>query len=435
MLYLDYAKPLYNGKYILNFFADSIDDLEQLSHGKSFITKNGFNYGPCQPGSTVTITMPNSDKVVYSLDVSGKWITTETISYSEVVANPESEATEQLNKLEINGTTYNVLSEEDIRILQVLNTGIYRLGWIYYNQDNNDYTYYYWERGTTKRQEYSSIDKFMELNCDYVFYDGGFSEVCYKRTFDKTKILALKSKWHYTCFLDTSDTLCGITKFETPLLVVIDEDEWWVESVFPDNLIDEKVLMFFEWNEYDVVCTEYKNGELPRIFSVKACVNVDLKTISWIDPFDRYYEIKFTDNGVEYYQKSIAITPNVETTSETAALTSLEVAGTAYKIRDGITWAGETVYNIDTKALDSITVSSASAAISFEEYKQAIIAWSSSEIPFIRIISDDVFDVVSMKRYYVDGVEMFKAFALAPGKYDTETAIDARLVPINWVEI
>lgn len=39
MLYLDYAKPLADGKYILSFFADSVADLESISHGQKFVTK------------------------------------------------------------------------------------------------------------------------------------------------------------------------------------------------------------------------------------------------------------------------------------------------------------------------------------------------------------------------------------------------------------
>lgn len=66
MLYLDYAKPLADGKYILSFFADSAADLESISHGQKFVTKNGTDYGVPQAGSTVIVTSPNSGKTTYA---------------------------------------------------------------------------------------------------------------------------------------------------------------------------------------------------------------------------------------------------------------------------------------------------------------------------------------------------------------------------------
>lgn len=106
MLYLDYAKPLADGKYILNFFADSVADLESISHGQKFVTKNGTDYGVPQPGSTVVVTSPNSGKTTYVMDAEGIWVVTEDISYSAVVANPSDEATAKLEKLKVNDTTY-----------------------------------------------------------------------------------------------------------------------------------------------------------------------------------------------------------------------------------------------------------------------------------------------------------------------------------------
>lgn len=106
MLYLDYAKPLADGKYILNFFADSVADLESISHGQKFVTKNGTDYGVPQPGSTVVVTSPNSGKTTYVMDAEGIWVVTEDISYSAVVANPSDEATAKLEKLKVNNTTY-----------------------------------------------------------------------------------------------------------------------------------------------------------------------------------------------------------------------------------------------------------------------------------------------------------------------------------------
>lgn len=73
MLYLDYAKPLTGGKYILNFFAESIEDLDRISHGQRFITKNGTDYGVPQPSSTVVITMPDKTKKTYVLNEAGEW--------------------------------------------------------------------------------------------------------------------------------------------------------------------------------------------------------------------------------------------------------------------------------------------------------------------------------------------------------------------------
>lgn len=61
MLYLDYAKPV-EGGYILNFFADDVKDIEEISNGKKFVTKNGTDYGVPLDGSTVVITSPDKTK-------------------------------------------------------------------------------------------------------------------------------------------------------------------------------------------------------------------------------------------------------------------------------------------------------------------------------------------------------------------------------------
>ena len=73
MLYLDYAKPLADGKYILSFFADKEADLADISNGKRFVTKNGIDYGVPQPSSTVVITMPDKTKKTYVLNEAGEW--------------------------------------------------------------------------------------------------------------------------------------------------------------------------------------------------------------------------------------------------------------------------------------------------------------------------------------------------------------------------
>lgn len=73
MLYLDYAKQTENG-YILNFFANSVEDLEAISEGKEFITKNGTNYGVPAPQSVVTITNKDGEKTTYLMGEDGDWI-------------------------------------------------------------------------------------------------------------------------------------------------------------------------------------------------------------------------------------------------------------------------------------------------------------------------------------------------------------------------
>ena len=73
MIYLDYAKATPNG-YILNFFADSEDDLADISNGKRFVTKNGTDYGVPLPSSTVVITMPDKTKKTYVLNGDGEWL-------------------------------------------------------------------------------------------------------------------------------------------------------------------------------------------------------------------------------------------------------------------------------------------------------------------------------------------------------------------------
>lgn len=117
MLYLDYAKPLADGKYILSFFADSTADLESISHGQKFVTKNGTDYGVPQAGSTVIVTSPNSGKTTYVMDAEGVWVVTEDISYSAVVANPSDAATAKLEKLKVNDTTYANWTENEIKAL------------------------------------------------------------------------------------------------------------------------------------------------------------------------------------------------------------------------------------------------------------------------------------------------------------------------------
>lgn len=72
MIYLDYAKAVAGG-YILNFFADTEEDIAEVSNGKHFITKNGIDYGIPQPSSTIVITMPDKTKKTYILNEAGEW--------------------------------------------------------------------------------------------------------------------------------------------------------------------------------------------------------------------------------------------------------------------------------------------------------------------------------------------------------------------------
>ena len=72
MLYLDYAKPIGEG-YILNFFADKVEDIQEVSNGKRFVTKNGMDYGVPMASSTVVITMPDKIKKTYILGEDGEW--------------------------------------------------------------------------------------------------------------------------------------------------------------------------------------------------------------------------------------------------------------------------------------------------------------------------------------------------------------------------
>ena len=69
---VDYAKKTENG-YILNFFADSVDDIAEVSNGKEFVTKNGTNYGAPLASSTVVITLPDKTKKTYVLNNDGEW--------------------------------------------------------------------------------------------------------------------------------------------------------------------------------------------------------------------------------------------------------------------------------------------------------------------------------------------------------------------------
>lgn len=106
MLYLDYAKKVEEG-YILNFFADSEDDIEEVSGGKEFITKNGTNYGAPLPSSTVVITMPDKSRKTYILDDGNNWVVGGEPSGAVVEANvATTDQDEELVSLKVGDKTY-----------------------------------------------------------------------------------------------------------------------------------------------------------------------------------------------------------------------------------------------------------------------------------------------------------------------------------------
>lgn len=61
MYYLDYAKKV-GERYILNFFADTIQDLANVPTNEPYITRNGFNYGIPLDSSVVTIVENGAQK-------------------------------------------------------------------------------------------------------------------------------------------------------------------------------------------------------------------------------------------------------------------------------------------------------------------------------------------------------------------------------------
>lgn len=71
MFYLDYAKQV-GDRYILNFFADSEEDLKDVPTNKPYITRNGTNYGIPLETSVVTI-IEKGVKVNYVLQ-NGEYI-------------------------------------------------------------------------------------------------------------------------------------------------------------------------------------------------------------------------------------------------------------------------------------------------------------------------------------------------------------------------
>ncbi len=71
MYYLDYAKPV-GSRYVLNFFADTIEDLKDVPTTTAYVTRNGTTYGVPLDTSVVTI-VENGVRVNYVLQ-NGKYI-------------------------------------------------------------------------------------------------------------------------------------------------------------------------------------------------------------------------------------------------------------------------------------------------------------------------------------------------------------------------
>lgn len=71
MYYLDYAKKV-GDRYILNFFADSAEDLKYVPTDKPYITRNGMNYGV--PLDTSVVTIVEKDTIVNYVLQNGAYI-------------------------------------------------------------------------------------------------------------------------------------------------------------------------------------------------------------------------------------------------------------------------------------------------------------------------------------------------------------------------
>lgn len=106
MLYLDYAKKMDNG-YILNFFADSEQDISEVSDGRSFVTKNGSDYGAPLASSTIVVTEPDKTKKTYVLLESGSWELGGSVAGSSVEVNvATTDEDPYLKSLKVDGSVY-----------------------------------------------------------------------------------------------------------------------------------------------------------------------------------------------------------------------------------------------------------------------------------------------------------------------------------------
>lgn len=109
MLYLDYAKQTEDG-YIMNFFANSVEDLEDISEGKEFVTKNGTNYGVPAPQSVVTITNKDGEKTTYLMGEDGNWI--------PGVVNPTDYYTKKQVDAKLEGKQDTLMAGDGIQIIE-----------------------------------------------------------------------------------------------------------------------------------------------------------------------------------------------------------------------------------------------------------------------------------------------------------------------------
>ena len=121
MLYLDYAKPV-EGGYILNFFADDIKDIEEISNGKKFVTKNGTDYGVPLDGSTVVITSPDKTKKTYILGMGGTWAEGDRFS-QYINYKLTTFPTELLNVYALNGISF--AKQTEMRVPLILGENVY----------------------------------------------------------------------------------------------------------------------------------------------------------------------------------------------------------------------------------------------------------------------------------------------------------------------
>ena len=108
MLYLNYAKQVAGIGYILNFFADSEKDIEEVSGGKSFISNNGINYGAPLSSSTIVITYPDKTKKTYVLYEDGNWYAGGANPGSKVEVNTKNWDIHypELETISVDGETY-----------------------------------------------------------------------------------------------------------------------------------------------------------------------------------------------------------------------------------------------------------------------------------------------------------------------------------------
>lgn len=136
MLYLDYAKPVSGIGYILNFFADSEKDIEEISGGKSFVSKNGINYGVPLASSTIVITQPDKTKKTYVLSEDGNLYAGGANPGSKVEVNTVSASATSfpvLNNISVDGEIYRTINiGTSTRPISDFDYPVSHLGYIFY---------------------------------------------------------------------------------------------------------------------------------------------------------------------------------------------------------------------------------------------------------------------------------------------------------------